>query len=570
MKPAIMCLVDEELYEITVELITDVLGNYSKFLSKENFDLLHTLFNSPWAQERYDRLIQGDFEFESLQFGMFMIAFGDATIQDLTENIETDPLCNQYLSALCGLLGAKGYAVHEDKIYVLALEFWNTFVEVMVDHQYGSQEGTPYWFSAAQAHILQVIERCWRKSQFPPASIYNAWDSVDRTAFKDARRDFSDLLQQFYLTTGIRLLQVFIDLIHKAVETRNWAELEASVYYLCSFPDCVAEDAQRDEYLDKAFTPSVLSMFAQQNQVPTRAMKAFLDLITLYADYFQKRPNLLPGVLNIVFEATGAPSLSKVASRAIEKLCSDCRAILVPELGVFLQHYRNIASNASLDATVKEAVMEGIASIIQAIEPEESKLAPLGQLLDYVESDVDLSLGFASMQASTGTQMSTGIVHAGARDDAAAIDAGVLALRCLTGIAKGIQVPDDTPVDLEERESKYLSFWITGPGSHVQQRIYSMICRVYGALSNRSEIVEYACNILRVGFREMEAGPFVMPPSMTAQFIMNATVQTPRLGHVINTACFLVSSQKWGHGPDEEVLGTLLNWVAQLLHSVGG
>jgi hypothetical protein len=271
-----------------------------------------------------------------------------------------------------------------------------------------------------------------------------------------------------------------------------------------------------------------------------------------------------------VFEATGAPSLSKVASRAIEKLCSDCRSILVPELGAFLQHYRSIASNPSLDATVKEAVMEGIASIIQAIEPEESKLAPLEQLLGYVESDVDLSLGLAAMQTSTDTQMSTGIVSASAKNDAAAIDAGVLALRCLTGIAKGIQVPDDTPVDLEKRESRYSSFWTTGQGLHVQQRIYSMICRVYDAFSNRTEIVEYACNILRAGFREMQPGPFVMPPSIIAQFIMKATVQTPRLGHVISTACFLVSSQKWSDSPDEEVLGMLLNWIAQLLHSVRG
>ena len=126
-QPSIMCLGQDDLYEITIELLSDVLTNYSKFLRKEDFTILQALFNSQWAQERYERLVKGDFDFDSLQFGMFMIAFGDATVQDLARNCATDPQSHQYLSALCALLGAEGYAVYEDKIYVPTLEFWNTF-----------------------------------------------------------------------------------------------------------------------------------------------------------------------------------------------------------------------------------------------------------------------------------------------------------------------------------------------------------------------------------------------------------------------------------------------------------
>ena len=143
---------------------------------------------------------------------MFMIAFGDATVQDLTRN-SGSAAQSQYLSALCGLLAAEGYAVHEDKIYIPALEFWNTFVETMVDEIYSVEDERPPWFKSAQDHVMSVISNCWRKSQFPPGNIYNSWDSVDRTGFKDARRDFSDLLQQFYLITGISLLEVFISLM---------------------------------------------------------------------------------------------------------------------------------------------------------------------------------------------------------------------------------------------------------------------------------------------------------------------------------------------------------------------
>jgi hypothetical protein len=571
-KPALSCLLDDELYEITVELFSDVLANYSKFLHKEDFDILQSLFNSSWAQKRYERLINGDFEFDSLQFGMFMIAFGDATVQDLTKKLNTDPQCQQYLSALGGLLGAEGYAVHEDRIYVPALEFWNTLVETMVDDTYSVEGENPPWFPAAQAHVMQVIERCWRKSQFPPANEFNSWDSVDRTGFKDARRDFSDLLQQFFLTTGIPLLQVFIDLIQKSAASKNWAEFEASSYCLGWFPDSIGDDPLRDEYLDKVFTPSLLDLFTDpQNEIPAVTVKGFLELIIGYSEYFKHRPQALPEILACVFKATSSPSLAKKASKAIMKLCSDCRTILLPELGAFLQQYSNIASNYSLDGAVKEAVTEGIASIIQALENQELRLAPLGKLLDFIEADVEQCLLLLSSIFSSGGEdrYTPDPSNTDGGKGALALELGVTALKCLAGIAKGIQVPDDRPVDLESQDSRSSAFWSVGEGSRVQHRIYSMMCQVYDALGNRGEIIDEVCGIWRQGFREMEPGPFVMPPNMAAQFLMKANFQTPRLGRIINTACFLISSHKWGAAL-ADVLAGLLTWITSILHTLGG
>ncbi|KAE9374892.1 ARM repeat-containing protein [Stipitochalara longipes BDJ] len=569
-KPALMCLLDDDLYETTVELFSDVLANYSKFLHKEDFDILRSLFNSPWAQERYERLVKGDFDFDSLQFGMFMIAFGDATVQDLTKNLETDPQCQQYLSGLCGLLGAEGHAIHEDKIYVPALEFWSTLVELMVDDIYSEKGEHPSWFPAAQALVMQAIERCWRKSQFPPADEFNSWDSVDRTGFKDARRDFSDLLQQFVLTTGIPLLQVFIDLIHKSAASKNWAELEASMYCLGGVSDTATEDPLRDDYLDKVFTPTLLDLFTDpQTDIPRQTMQSFLDLIISYSEYFKHRTQALPKVLTFVFQATTSPNLAKKASKALTRLCSDCRKILLPELGAFLQQYSNIASNYSLDGSVKEAVMEGIASIIQALENEEERVAPLEQLLNFVEADVEQCLTLlSSVLPQEGDQYASDSSQIDGGRGAIALELGVTASKCLAGIAKGIQVPDDGPVDLETKDNGPSTFWTAGDGSHIQQRIYSMICRVYDALGNRGEIVEELCDVWRQGFREMEPGPFVMPPNLAAQFFMKANIQTPRLGRVITTACSLISSQKWR---DElpDVLTALLTWVASLLHTLG-
>lgn len=552
---AIMCLAEDGLYEITIELLSDTLTNYSKFLRKEDFAVLKSLFNSTWAQERYQRLVKGDYDFDSLQFGMFMIAFGDATVTDLARNCDTDPQSYQYLSALCALLGAEGYAVHEDKIYVPALEFWSTFVETMIDDAYASEGEKPTWFPTAQELVRQVIERCWLKSQLPPPSEYSSWDSVDRVGFKDARRDFSDLLQQFYITTGIPLLQVFIDLLQKSATAKNWAELEAATYCLSWFSDCIAEDSERYEYLDKVFTSSFISLFSDPNaEVPTRAMKGFLDLVNVYTYYFYRRPSSLSGILNIVFSATGLPSLSKTASKSIMKLCSDCRKILVPELGVFLQHYDNIASNYTLDDTVKEAVMEGIASIIQALDSDEVKLAPLKHLLDYVQADVEKCLELAPQPSTNGLT---------------ALNFGTISLKCLAAIAKGIQTPADIPVDLEKVAEAASPFWSSGEGSDVHLRIYLMMTRVFDVLGDLGDIVEEICIILRQGFREEEPGPFVLPARLAAKFLMRANLQTPRLGRVLTTAASLISSHKLD-ADIEAILDTLLSWVAQILQDLGG
>jgi len=565
-KPAIMCLVDDTLYETTVELFSDVLANYSKFLRKEDFTLLYSIFSSPWAQERYERLVKGDYDFDSLQFGLFLIAFGDATVEDLIKQADSDAQCEHVLSALCGLLGAEGYAVYEDKVFVPALEFWNTLVETMLDHTY-SQLGThPSWLAGPMRYVMQAIQKCWKKIQFPPPHEFRSWDSVDRTGFKDARRDVGDILESYYLVAGIPILDVFIDLSRQSINAGNWAELEASLYCLTRFSDCLASDKRCDEYLHKIFEPSLFAVFTNPpTEIPVQTMKTFLALFSGYPDYFQRHTDNLPSALNIAFGTISTPALAKSASNAIVKLCSDCRTVLIPELPAFLQQFSNI-THASLDSNVKEGILEGIASIIQALPIERAKVAPLGQLLHFVEADVERCLSLISQQPAA--DLSTLNTSNIPPNYDTALELGLMALRCLASIAKGIQVPTDKPVDLEKKTTTP-PFWTTGEGSVIQQRIISVIVRTYDALYFRSEIVDAACCVFQNGFVEIEPGPFVFPPITVAQFLIKSGPLTPQLGTVIKTACSLISSHRSDDRIDE-VINALLNWIAQLLQNLGG
>ena len=568
-KSAIMCLVDESLYEISIELISDVLGNYSKFLRKEDFTLLYSLFNSPWAQQRYQRLVGGDFDFDSLQFGQLMIAFGDATVQDLAQKVDSDSQCRQFLSALVGLLAAEGYAVNEDKIFVPALEFWQTFLETMIDFTYSTDDMThPWWFPTATAHVMQAVQNCWRKMQFPPPAEFNSWDSVDRTGFKDARRDVADLVENLYIITGIPILTVFIELAQQSMNKGNWVELEASLSCLANFTDCIWEHPERDVYLDRVFSPALFQLFsAPITEIPHRALQAFLVLVQGYAGYFAAHTQHLPKALNLAFSAISSPALAKPASEMIVQLCGDCRVILIPELGAFLQQFNNMA-HASLDSRVKEATIQSIASIIQAIPDEESQVETLEQLLYFIEADINRSLGLLSSASSSGTTtdattMDPSSVSGSNYRIASAL--GVTALKCLEAIAKGLQVPRDDPVDLEKEVT---TFWIEGKGSVIQQRVVAMMTRLYEAFRNQSDVVEACCCVYRAGFVE-QSGPFVFQPGLVAQFLMKADFHSPRLGLVISTACSLLSSSKSGPRVDD-VIDTLVKWITHLLQTLGG
>ncbi|RDW70210.1 putative importin 13 protein [Coleophoma crateriformis] len=570
-RPAIMCLLQDDLYEVTIELFTDVLANYSRFFGEEDFKLLYSLFTSPWAQQRYDRLIQGDFDFDSLQFGMFLIAFGDATVQDLVRNLDTDSQASHLLSSLCGLLGATGPIINEDKIFVPAVEFWATFVETMIDYSYSEDGKTPPWFQSALSYLMKAVENCWRKIQFPPMDNFKEWDSAERTAFKDARKDVGDLLEQSYTQTGSIIFSMFVDLILRSLENEAWAELEASIYCLNSFADCISSDQEAcDALLDKVFGSSIFALFTDpEKDMPPRVRQTFLDLIAAYPNHFERHTKYLPNALDLLFKAVDSlPRLAVTASKSIHSLCSSCRNVLVPEIGAFLQQYSKLAGVASLDSLAKEKITGAIASIIQAIPEESSKVAPVSQLLSYVEEDMQQCLhilaSWPSQQSQPGSTMGS-LPNPGEQLLEGASARCLGSLRCLESMAKGLQVPSDVPVDLDT-SSTLAPLWLTGEGASVQQRILRMIITALDTFRGRGDVVEAVCYIFRAGFTETEPGPFVLSVADVATIIMRFGIRTPRLGFTINTACSLVSSQCVGSAQKMDgVARDLLVWVTNLM-----
>ncbi|CAJ2505947.1 Uu.00g000770.m01.CDS01 [Anthostomella pinea] len=571
-QPTIRCLLVDNLYEITVELLTDTLGNWQQFFTRDHYDSLYALFESPWAQQRYHDLVGGDFEFDSVQFGLFMLAFGDAQVVEMMD--ATDARAQSFLAGLAGLLTAQGHPAADDKIFVPALEFWAAFVENLVDTLFSKSTENLPWGKPPLSQVMQVVSYSWQKIQYPPLSVYNSWDSTEKAGFGDARKDVADFLQSVYTISGMPLISLFVDLVLQALAKSAWTELEAACFCLGALSDCASEGTSYDDALTKVFGSALFDLLRQgQDVVPMRARQTCLYLIERYSDYFVRHADFLPAALNLLFSAVGHRHLALPSSKSINTLCSSCRSLLTSEVGAFLEQYDSLRSNPEFDSLAEERVVGAIASIIQTIPDGASKSNAIRRLLILVGVDVDNSLRLKSSEAGALINPDDPMVSrafdvsqrptAPVLADDTSLQLAIRALRCLASIAKGLQAP----VDLDAGDDDIQTARNTDL-EQVHVDIMGILMRLKDLFSGNSEVVDVICAVLRAGLSETEPGPFVFPPLMVTGLITSSW--NNRVATVVNTASAFVSSLNAGRYKQHiaPTLGQLLPWVFNLLHQL--
>jgi len=603
--PALNCFGDESLFQATAELFSDVLSNYSSFFTSAHYESLANLFDSSWAARHYERLLHGNHEEDGIAFGMLMLAYGDAKVEELMTS--TDPRPQRFLSQLSGLLAADGYLVGEDHIFVPALEFWSTFVETMVDNVFSDDEGNTGkgWQTFAQQHLLAVVQNCWRKIQWPPVEVLNEWDSNERVGFGEARKDVADMLQSVFTLNGSELITFFADLFLQSLGVQSWPEVEASAFCLGSLSDCISDEGKHDGELAKVFSSPFFDILAQANgaAVPLRLRQTGLSLIERYCEYFERHSEYLPHALNLLFAAVGDPVLGGPSARSISTLCSSCRSILTGEAAVFITHYQTIRAGPQvLDSLAEERIVMAIASIIQAIPEESRRLEMFDELYGFLKRDFERSVGlkrqpellnlsdpnFARgivVDTPVGShhshyhshhrqQGAVSVSGASASADEVSLQISLRSLRCLASMAKGMQDVKEHVVELDVGDSSQQQRRASadvGKLQNIQADILATMAEVQRTFASSGELVESICIILRAGFSETEPGPFVFPPDAVTSFFVSFGQETPRLGTLLSTACSFVGSLY--RGPKQFVpaqLTRLLPWVLGLLQGLPG
>ncbi len=547
-------LEQDELYEQASELLVDILSNFSIFLTENDYGSLAKLLTTPKVGNLFNEIISGDHSPEATSYARVCLAYGEAAVQDLARRDDVN--LAQLLFQLMQLLSHEGYpGVEDDDFCSQALVFWQIYAEYITDSLYTLEpDQMPPWMHAAQGRLLQVIDTCWAKIRQPPEDIALRWDSEDRTNFQSFRNDVEDFLQTSQTVLGMKIFEKFAWLVLKSLEEQAWHQLEASIFCLEALSEVVSEDNYVDVVLSNLFGSAIFSeMTGRKDEIPAKTRQATVSMITRFIGFFERHKEHLPAMLNFLFHSLRVPDLGNVAAKAIFTVCSSCRTSLISELEVFIKQYEAIQKENTLESSVKENVLAGIAAIIQTLPTDAGKLEPLRTLLGFIE--FDLASTFANMRA---------VQHTPA-DSEEYQTTGLCTLKSLASMGKALRAPDDAVIDLEV-EVPTSGFWTSdGEGSALQALVIEIVETLTSSMYWNSEIVEAACQVLRSGFRETTPGLFVFPPQTTVKFFLSSSMTTSRLDLIISTAAAMLSCRSSSSTGMLEAASTCISHAIHLI-----
>lgn len=548
---AINWLADDRISETACEVVIDIISQSFAFFTPEDSKCLADVLTSPWAVERFQSLASGDSNWQSIQFSRLLITFAEATVQKLAQSLDTSH-GRAMIEMLHGLLTIPGYPQVDDDVSPATFEFWGSLVEYALEVE--NPEDEP-WVVEINKEIKRAVEEYWRKIRIPSNNELVSWSKEEKDGFMTFRKDVADFVDSTYGLLGKPLFGQFVQQVTQALTpgvTIIWEEIEASLFCLHALSDSLGDEPSEDVYLEHLFGSNLFILLADLGvDIPIKARTTSVNLIGSYASFFERRPGFLPPALNFLFTCISTPILARNASKSIASLCSSCRSTLTTELYAFLQQYEIFATSSNADDIAKERVLCAISYVVQAFPSEHQKLEPLSKLLSYVENDVQRCIVFLQRHRVQEAK-----------------DGGILAMRCLVAIGKGLQAPDDVPIVLSPDESPPpIAFWGAGAAGLLQQKIVELIRMVCAAFGSDGEIIEACCAVFKTGFTEMTPGLFVFPAEIVTGFLMEYSAQTAT---ILATASTLIGSHSIPGSADIHLqVLRLLGFVAELVVRFG-
>lgn len=504
----------------TTKEFTELLSNYASFFQAAHLSVIFSHVTGPWGESRISEVLEGDPDADS--FVRLMVALGDNTTTELAEmNANAD--CLRFLEMMHILAQMPGTPGIDEEYRVEILEFWNNFVEYVVDYAPLEDESVPKeWLEGAKTQIGRVLEEMWTKLRTPDPATLAQIDSDALQAFKDFRREVADLLQSSYPLFGSDLIIKYVQLCVDAVEGRQWLEVEQSLYCLNALGVIQEQmdESFADAVLTKLFSSPLYALLADPDvAIPNWTRRTALAVLGEYAAYFSRNIAQLPAAFSFLLNSLDLPPFANQAARAISSVCNACRKSLATELdGLFQQYDRFLASPTANEFT-KQKVIGAIAFVIQALPSDEAIATALDRLLSFINKDVASAVELMSKGQAEESQVK-----------------GSEAMNCLEGVGKAMQAPQETPIDLESDGNKP-NYWRNGAGLAIQERILRIVYTVLEVLGNIGEIVAKACDIFKTGYVESQPGPFVFAPQATVAFFTKTDLQTPQLVTVLNMCC---------------------------------
>ncbi|KAF2858181.1 ARM repeat-containing protein [Piedraia hortae CBS 480.64] len=555
---AIQCVSDPVIREDALSSFRSILETYTTFFLPQHTLLLAQIITVYVQPALIQALEEGDPA--GMPYGQFAIAFGNADTQRLVKNSQDEGPAT-FLRLLLDVFRAPGYPGVDDELSNLCLDFWDRYADILnesfnglkEDAELGDNDGAP-WIVSAKRILPELVELVWRKMWPPPKETGKQWTDDETEGFVEFRSNVDDLMLSLYICLGSELIQQLIGFTLQCMDAGLWSGVEAALRIINHLAENILEDDSNTTPLDVLFHSSLfrdLTDFAQD--IPVHVRKAAIDTLGSFGPYIERHVEYLPDTIRFLLACLDKAPLANAAAKAMESLCSACRSSLTGDLNGFIEQYHRLISSADCETYTKERVITGIAAIIQALQSDSAKVQPLLTLLGTVEVDIQAAKNFAA---------------SGAVDMAET--AGLSALKCLAGIGKGMQMPEEIPITVDDDDEAVgqPSFW-DGPGNVVQARIMSCFS-VLAVVGSSGDAIAAACQVLRNGVTETVPGPFVLPASVTADFLQNCNIHTPQLEAVLSLCCAFISrcSKPNAPRPSAEV-GSILQQVVAFMRELG-
>ncbi|KAI0318744.1 armadillo-type protein [Amylostereum chailletii] len=342
-------------------------------------------------------------------------------------------LVQTFLRLLLSFTSLPGYYGVDEEESEMTLGFWYLFQEALwnvelpeITPEHLKDQETEMW-TVAKAVYAQLAAALRSKVRFPRRS---GWpkDQVDK--FQVYRRDIGDTLINAYYVLRNDMLAYYVNDIAERLsnpaENTDWEEVEATLHCIMSIQESIP--VEPNEYLSRLFSQDMLGKLPTSGN--NRLRRTTLGLIGSYSSWFTTLPpssELLITVIRFVVAALPEPVLCLHAANALRDLCDANRTALAPHIAAFGELHAGLVG---VPETEKAKVLQSIASVIQALPPEEG-IAPVEAIVSPVVAKL-----FEALQSSSRLP-----------DEARSL--AIQQLQILNGVAKGLTRTADA-VDFDD------------------------------------------------------------------------------------------------------------------------
>ncbi|KZT01812.1 ARM repeat-containing protein [Laetiporus sulphureus 93-53] len=430
---------DDDIFGVASETLQEIMARSSLSDGSGSHTLTEPLllwFNHYGGQIVQDTLSAGFVDTVSHSFCQLLVAVGDHSTLYLAANIASpnlpaplppppspisfpapatptkSHLVQNFLRLIMAYTGLPGYYAADEEESELTLGFWYLFQEALWNAEYeqefegsdinadvvdsGKDKDEQAELRVAKAVYRELVEVLRRKVTWPEIPQLRSWPRDQRDKFQAYRRDVGDTLINAYYILRSDLLAYYVNDISERLSSKQaqqgWEEIEATLHCVMTVQEAVP--LEDNPHLRRLFGPDILGRLPVTGR--DRVRRTTLLLIGSYSSWFTTQPDrssssLLMNAISYVVAALSEPSLCLPAANALRDLCDANRTYLAPHIAAFGELHARIAG---IPDSEKSKVLQSIASVIQALPPEEA-IPPVEAIVNPIVSKL-----FATLESS--------------------------------------------------------------------------------------------------------------------------------------------------------------------------